>query len=259
MPAPSTRTTPAWRRPASEAGGTRSPPRGRRPGGPVDAQAHAKWSVDQKSQAAPGPALVYDTLYREGRVRRRRQPGGVAAAPGERQGPLLRGGARIRRPPGGRPGQASASPGSRRRSSARVTYLSPQPEYTPPILYNRDNRAKLVFMVEAVFAAGGRGRPPPRPAGRRRARGAMSAGAELAIDVRGVTKRFGGEDGRQRHRPPGASAARSTASSGPTAAARRRSSGCSAACSPPTAARGTCLGYDILTRAGADQARRSAT
>ena len=34
----------------------------------------------------------------------------------------------------------------------RISFLSPQPEYTPPVLYNRDNRAKLVFMVEAVFA-----------------------------------------------------------------------------------------------------------
>ena len=35
--------------------------------------------------------------------------------------------------------------------TAHISYLSPQPEYTPPILYNRENRAKLVFMVEAVF------------------------------------------------------------------------------------------------------------
>ena len=34
---------------------------------------------------------------------------------------------------------------------ARVSYLSPKPEYTPPVLYNRENRAKLVFMIEAVF------------------------------------------------------------------------------------------------------------
>ena len=34
---------------------------------------------------------------------------------------------------------------------ARISYLSPKPEYTPPVLYNRENRAKLVFMVEAVF------------------------------------------------------------------------------------------------------------
>ena len=28
---------------------------------------------------------------------------------------------------------------------------SPRPEFTPPILYNRDNRSKLVFMVEAAI------------------------------------------------------------------------------------------------------------
>lgn len=35
--------------------------------------------------------------------------------------------------------------------AAKINYLSAKPEYTPPILYNRENRAKLVFMVEAVF------------------------------------------------------------------------------------------------------------
>jgi HlyD family secretion protein len=35
--------------------------------------------------------------------------------------------------------------------TARVSYLSPKPEYTPPVLYNRENRAKLVFLVEALF------------------------------------------------------------------------------------------------------------
>jgi HlyD family secretion protein len=34
---------------------------------------------------------------------------------------------------------------------AQVNYLSPRPEFTPPVLYNRDNRAKLVFMVEAAL------------------------------------------------------------------------------------------------------------
>lgn len=37
---------------------------------------------------------------------------------------------------------------------ARISYLSPQPEYTPPILYNRENRSKLVFMIEAVLEVG---------------------------------------------------------------------------------------------------------
>jgi HlyD family secretion protein len=30
-----------------------------------------------------------------------------------------------------------------------VTYVSTEPEYTPPVIYSNDTRAKLVFMPEA--------------------------------------------------------------------------------------------------------------
>ena len=33
--------------------------------------------------------------------------------------------------------------------AATVTFISSQSEYTPPIIYSKDSRAKLVFMVEA--------------------------------------------------------------------------------------------------------------
>jgi HlyD family secretion protein len=33
---------------------------------------------------------------------------------------------------------------------ADITYISPQAEYTPPVIYSRDTRAKLVFMIEAT-------------------------------------------------------------------------------------------------------------
>ena len=33
--------------------------------------------------------------------------------------------------------------------SATVSYVSTEPEFTPPIIYSNENRAKLVFMVEA--------------------------------------------------------------------------------------------------------------
>ena len=46
----------------------------------------------------------------------------------------------------GQPGHMSAAP-----VAAQVNYLSPRPEFTPPILYNRDNRSKLVFLVEAAM------------------------------------------------------------------------------------------------------------
>jgi HlyD family secretion protein len=34
--------------------------------------------------------------------------------------------------------------------TARINYVSAQPEYTPPIIYSRSSRDKLVFMVEAL-------------------------------------------------------------------------------------------------------------
>jgi len=32
-----------------------------------------------------------------------------------------------------------------------VSYISPRAEYTPPVIYSRESREKLVFMVESVF------------------------------------------------------------------------------------------------------------
>jgi HlyD family secretion protein len=39
--------------------------------------------------------------------------------------------------------------------SARISYVSPRPEFTPPVIFSRDSRDRLVFMVEAL---------PQRPA-----------------------------------------------------------------------------------------------
>ena len=36
--------------------------------------------------------------------------------------------------------------------SATISYISTQVEFTPPVIYNRANRAKLVFMIEAKFS-----------------------------------------------------------------------------------------------------------
>src|SRR5262249_37788895 len=33
----------------------------------------------------------------------------------------------------------------------KVAYISPQAEYTPPVIYSRESRSKLVFMVELRF------------------------------------------------------------------------------------------------------------
>jgi HlyD family secretion protein len=109
----------------------------------------AGWSVAQKSQSAPRAALVYDTLYREGEFIPAAAPV-VSLLPPENlkvrffvpeaEFAALKAGDRLQVALNGRPPL-----------TARVSYLSPKPEYTPPVLYNRENRAKLVFLVEALF------------------------------------------------------------------------------------------------------------
>jgi HlyD family secretion protein len=111
----------------------------------------AGWSVAQKSQSAPRAALVYDTLYRQGEFIPAAAPV-VALLPAEiikvrffvpeAQFAALKAGDRLQVTLSGRPAL-----------EARISYLSPKPEYTPPVLYNRENRAKLVFLVEALFDA----------------------------------------------------------------------------------------------------------
>jgi HlyD family secretion protein len=110
----------------------------------------AGWSVAQKSITAPRDGLVYDTLYREGEFVTAAAPV-VALLPAENikvrffvpeaEFGVLKLGATVK----------VGLTGGSAPLDARISYLSPKPEYTPPILYNRENRAKLVFMVEAVF------------------------------------------------------------------------------------------------------------
>jgi HlyD family secretion protein len=40
--------------------------------------------------------------------------------------------------------------------AAKISYISPQAEFTPPVIYSNESRAKLVFLVEA--------RPEPKDA-----------------------------------------------------------------------------------------------
>ena len=124
----------------------------------------AGWSVAQKNRSAPAAALVYDTLFREGEFVAAGQPVVSLLPPAnikvrffvpEADYAKLKTGALVKVTLTGLPTPLEA----------RISYLSPKPEYTPPILYNRENRAKLVFLIEAVFdPAAARDLHPGQPA-----------------------------------------------------------------------------------------------
>lgn len=110
--------------------------------------AQMAWRLEQKSIAAPQGALVVDTLYREGEwvppggpVVRLLPPGNVKVRFFVPE-PALAGlklGAKVTLQCDGCPGGFPAT----------VSYIADGPEYTPPVIYSNETRAKLVFMVEA--------------------------------------------------------------------------------------------------------------
>ena len=110
----------------------------------------AKWAYDQKQQFAPANAAVQDTLYRQGEFVAAGNPVIELLPPTnlkvrffvpQEQLPQIKTGATV----------AVHMDGAAKDYSATVNYISTQAEYTPPVLYNRDNRSKLVYMAEAVF------------------------------------------------------------------------------------------------------------
>lgn len=110
--------------------------------------AQARWRVEQKIQKAPTAGLVFDTFYVAGEfvpagypVVSILPPGNVKVrffVPETVVGSLAA------------DQQVSISfDGTAKTYRGTISYISPQTEYTPPIIYSQETRAKLVFMVEA--------------------------------------------------------------------------------------------------------------
>jgi HlyD family secretion protein len=111
----------------------------------------AEWDLSQRRQAAPQAGLVFDTLFREGEWVPAGRP--VVA--------LL--------PPANifvrsfvpEPRIGSIRVGERAKVTVdgvtdpfvgSVRFISPKAEFTPPVIFSRESRDKLVFMVEIAFA-----------------------------------------------------------------------------------------------------------
>jgi HlyD family secretion protein len=111
----------------------------------------ARWSFDQKQQFAPTNALVQDTLYRAGEWVAAGNPVVELLPPGNVKVRFFVPQAAL---PRIKPGQTVSVTfdGGQHAYSAMVNYISAQAEFTPPVIYSRENRAKLVFMIEAKFS-----------------------------------------------------------------------------------------------------------
>ena len=109
----------------------------------------AAWSVTQKALTATRGAWVYDTLFREGEFVSASQPVVSLLPPENLKVRFFVSEAHFASLKLGDAVQVYVT-GQPAAILMRVTYLSLKPEYTPPVLYNRENRSKLVFMIEAI-------------------------------------------------------------------------------------------------------------
>lgn len=111
----------------------------------------AKWSFDQKQQFAPANAAVHDTLFRQGEFVAAGTPV-VSLLPPEnlkvrffvlqQKLPDIKTGETVSVMPDGAPHPINAT----------INFISTQAEYTPPVIFSRETRANLVFMIEARFS-----------------------------------------------------------------------------------------------------------
>jgi len=110
--------------------------------------AQADWKLAQKSQRAPMAAMVADTLYTYGEWVQAGAPVVSLLPPEnikvrffipENQLSAIKIGQSV---------QVSCD-GCAAPLSATVSFVSPQAEYTAPLIYSKENRATLVFLVEA--------------------------------------------------------------------------------------------------------------
>lgn len=112
----------------------------------AEALSQAEWNLAQKSPTAVGPALVFDTLFEVGELVPANAPVVVLLPPAGRK-------ARFYVPEeelaGLRPGGRVTLRFDGGSIPAAISYLSPQAEYTPPVIYSRETRAKLVYLLEA--------------------------------------------------------------------------------------------------------------
>jgi HlyD family secretion protein len=111
----------------------------------------AKWSFDQKQQFAPANAQVHDTLYRQGEWVAAGNPIVVLLPPENLKVRFFVPQAVLSKIKIGDTVNVIID-GATKNYSATINYISTQAEFTPPVIYNRENRAKLVFMIEAKFS-----------------------------------------------------------------------------------------------------------
>ena len=114
------------------------------------ALARAEWELSQNRQEASRAGLVFDTLYRRGEWVAAGRPVVMLLPPENIKVRAFVPETRVGTIHAGDDVRVTVD-GLAEPVVGRVSFISPRAEYTPPVIYSRESRSKLVFLVEAVF------------------------------------------------------------------------------------------------------------
>ena len=109
--------------------------------------AQAEWKLAQKSVISPVTGLVADTLYVQGEWVPAGSPVVSLLPPQNIKARFFVPETELARIHIGDTLQLNCD--GCKPLAARVSFISPQAEYTPPVIYSKESRAKLMFLVEA--------------------------------------------------------------------------------------------------------------
>lgn len=112
---------------------------------------HAKWALDQKKVHAPKEGLIYDTYYQVGEFVAAGKPVASILAPEDIKfvffikekylaGLTLGGPVTI------------TCDGCPKPIKAGISFISPNVEYTPPVIFSKDTRQKFSYRIEAIMS-----------------------------------------------------------------------------------------------------------
>lgn len=108
----------------------------------------SQWRLDQRSVSSPVAARVDDTVYREGEWVQAGSPIVSLREEGAIKVRFFVPQAMLSQVPVGKKLQIACD--GCQSFAAEVSYVAQNAEFTPPVIYSKENRAKLVFLVEAV-------------------------------------------------------------------------------------------------------------
>lgn len=112
--------------------------------------ARSEWDVGQKRQTAPVAGLVFDTLYRRGEWIAAGRPAVVLLPPQNIKVRAFAAQSLISKIHTGDRVKVIVD-GKSTPFTGSVTFISPQAEFTPPVIYSKESRQKLVYMIEVGF------------------------------------------------------------------------------------------------------------